>query len=219
MCRGRRERESKSKRVRKKQERWTRGYSLHMPPPSLLSLSPSLPLSLPPHQLSPPMHTHTPSLSPPALSSLSLVDCEGLDHLFSPLSLHPGSPLAPLPHRLEEREPQKPSELGPKAFVLGLTASTPRPQRRPHRHPLQTGRAMLVGRRSRGGEPKSIAHPLLSSPLPSSPLQTGRARARGREREKEDACDEQRAAPPPPPPRRAEEEGGSCCQRTFSFNC
>ena len=184
MCRGRRESKSKSKRVRKKQERWTRGYSLHMPPPSLLSLSPSLPLSLPPHQLSPPTHTHTPSLSPPALSSLSLVDCEGLDHLFSPLSLHPGSPLAPLPHRLEEREPQKPSELGPKAFVLGLTASTPRPQRRPHRHPLQTGRAMLVGRRSRGGEPKSIAHPLLSSPLPQLPPPNREGKSQG-EREGE----------------------------------
>ena len=182
------------------------------PSPSLLLFLPSPTSSLHPC-------TPTPPLSPPALSSLSLVDCEGLDHLFSPLSLHPGSPLAPLPHRLEEREPQKPSELGPKAFVLGLTASTPRPQRRPHRHPLQTGGAMLVGRRSRGGEPKSIAHPLLSSPLPSSPLQTGRARARGREREKEDACDEQRAAPPPPPTQEGRGGGGSCCQRTFSFNC
>lgn len=84
----------------------------------------------------------------------------------------------------------------------------PSPTASPHRHPLQTGRAMLAGETEQGGEPKSIAPILLSSPSssplpPAPPSKQGGQEPGERERDGErgrrrtHATSSEQAPPPP----------------------
>lgn len=94
-----------------------------------------------------------PSAHSHPLSALSLVDCESVDHLFSPLHSTQDPHALPPPHGFPSGgEGQKPSELGPKAF-LGLTASTPRPPLSPtHTPSRQAGRRTQEGAEGRGAQ-------------------------------------------------------------------
>lgn len=149
---GRRKREIDRgrERGRERELEGTASFCLSLPHSLSLSFSPSL--------------SSHPALAP---SALSLVDCESVDHRFSPL--HSTQDPRPPPHGFPSGGGAETLGIGAKGLpLLGLTASTPRPCS-PHRHPLQTGRAMQAsGAEGRGAQ------------VHRTPTPTPRAREGGR---------------------------------------
>lgn len=101
-----------------------------------------------------------PSAHSHPLSALSLVDCESVDHLFSPLHSTQDPHALPPPHGFPSGgEGQKPSELGPKAFLFSALLLRPLAPHSPPHTPPADRQGGARRKEQRGGEPKSIAPP------------------------------------------------------------